>query len=88
MTATAHKRDTLSEASAADLLEHAGYSDMIRDVVKEARAARAILLGSDDRGEVPQAHARGSLAVLRNIVLGVYTRANKEIPPNIAALFE
>lgn len=75
-------------ASALDLIEHPGWHDVVRHVMKEAKAARGILLGGDEESPAKVSHARGSLLVLKNIVLDVYRRANKEIPANIAALFE
>jgi hypothetical protein len=44
--------------------------------------------GVDLTNGTAPSHAKGSLDVLRNIVLAVFRRANKEVPPNVAALFE
>lgn len=85
----AQERDRRGEAVAVDLLEHPGWADVIKDVIREAKAARTVLLsGNEELTESQRAHARGSFAVLKNIVTEVYRRANKEVPANIAALFE
>ena len=82
-------RDQRETSLATDLLEHPGWGDVIKDVTREAKAARNMLLsGNEEITESQRAHARGSFAVLKNVVVGVYRRANKEVPANIAALFE
>ena len=83
-------RDAREGAAAADLLDHPGWVDVLKHIAVEAKAARSVLLGAGvdlTNGTAPS-HAKGSLDVLRNIVLAIYRRANKEIPPNVAALFE
>jgi len=87
MTRERQQREQRESASAGDILEHPGWSDILRDVVREARAARSVLF-SDIASEREQSFARGSLAVLKNIVLAVSRRANKEVPPQVTALFE
>lgn len=85
----AAERDRRETTAAADLLEHPGWHDVIKDVIREAKAARNVLLsGNEELTEAQRAHARGSFAVLKNVVFGVFRRANKEVPANIAALFE
>jgi hypothetical protein len=84
---SAEERDKREAAVAADLLEHPGFQAALKDVSREAKAARGVIF-NDAAGDKEHSFARGSLAVLRNIVLAVYWRANKEVPPNVAALFE
>jgi hypothetical protein len=89
MTAQLQERDKREAAAAADLLEHPGWQVVIKDVTREAKAARGVLFANlKPEAEIQYAHARGTLAVLKNIVLAVYRRANKEVPPNVASLFE
>lgn len=86
MSVGAQERDQREAAAAFDLLENPGWADVLRDVAREAKAARAVLFNENTPEQ--HAHARGSLAVLKNLVLNVHRRANKDVPPNVAALFE
>ena len=81
MTAQMH------EAMAADVLDHPGFKDLLADVTREARAARATIF-DDTKTEKEQSFARGSLKVLYNVVASVFTRANKEMPDSVRSLFE
>lgn len=79
--------ESRARSVAADLVEHPAWEDILRDVAREAKAARKAVF-NEASSEREQSHARGIIKVLNNLVLGVYRRANKEVPPNIAALFE
>jgi hypothetical protein len=90
---TEQQREQREAATSADLLEHPGFLAILKDAVKEARAARGIILYGGDAENVEQyvtkvERARGSLAVLKNLVLAVYRRANKEVPDNVKSQFE
>jgi hypothetical protein len=74
-------------AAAMDLLEHPAWRDILKDVKNEATAARRVIF-NEDASEREMAHARGSLKVLSGLVGMVYRRANKEIPADVAGLFE
>lgn len=83
----------VEEGLSADLLDHPAFKTLLADAAREAKAARGIILYGPDAASSEEyvtkaERARGSLAVLKNIVLGVYRRANKEVPPQIAAMFE
>jgi len=80
------EREKREAAAAFDLLEHPAWADLLRDVAREAKGARGALFNDPDKDNVLR--ARGALAVLRNIVLAVYRRANQQLPPHVAALFE
>jgi hypothetical protein len=84
---TAQERERRDSAAAADVLEHPGFGDVLKDAAREAEAARGVIF-DDTKSEKEQSFARGSLKVLKNIVLAVYRRANKEVPPQVVALFK
>lgn len=84
---TAQERERRDSAAAADVLEHPGFGDVLKDAAREAEAARGVIF-DDTKSEKEQSFARGSLKVLKNIVLAVYRRANKEVPPQVTALFK
>jgi hypothetical protein len=73
--------------AAMDLLEHPAWRDILKDVAREAKYARRAIF-NEDATEREMAHARGSLKVLSGLVGMVYRRANKEIPADVAGLFE
>lgn len=86
---TDQQREQREAATSADLLEHPGFQMVLKDVAREANVARGVILYGDAEDNVTKVERhRGSLAVLKSIVLAVYKRANKEVPANVAALFK
>lgn len=87
MNAIDQERESQRESMAADLLDHPGWHDVMADVSHEANVALAAILGrkydSAEQQGLATERARGTLAVLRNIVTAVYRRANKPIPPKV-----
>lgn len=86
-------REARESAAAIDMLENPAWVSLLNDVAREAKAARSVIFGgttfdSAEKMGLGIARAQGTLAVLRNIVLEVYRRANREVPPPVAALFE
>lgn len=88
--ARAQALERKESAAALDLLEHPGWKDVMKDVAREAKAARGILLGTATvtPESMGREHAAGSFAVLKNVVMAIYRRANKEVPAEVSAMFE
>ena len=89
----AQDREAREAAAAIDLLDNPAWQSVLNDAKREAQAARSVIFGNREYETAEKmglavARAQGSLAVLRNVVLEVYRRANKEVPPHVAALFE
>jgi alkylation response protein AidB-like acyl-CoA dehydrogenase len=77
---------------AVDLLESRGWQEMLVDLRTEAAAARRVIfyaaaITAEETG-IAVLRARGSLAVIRNLLTNLYIRANVPIPPDIKVLFE
>jgi len=85
--AVTENREARETAAAFDLLEHPGFADVLKDVAREAKAARRVLF-IETVSDREAAHARGTLNVLKSLVYAVYRRANREVPDNIEALFQ
>lgn len=81
-----------SQGYAGDLIESPGWKELLADIAVEARAARRVIFAiTEETAEetgLSVIRARGSLAVLRNIVTNVYERANVPLPTDIKTLFE
>lgn len=77
---------------ASDLAEHPGFLEFLKDCIREAVAARAVIFhgqaATADELGLKVARARGTLDVLRNVLLEVYRRGNTEPPERVKALFE
>ena len=84
----------VAENYASDLVEDPAFSKVFLPLVAhEAKAARKVILfGSNeetaDETGMKVAFARGTLAVLKQIVRDIYEDANVKVPEHIASLFE